>query len=177
VLLPSRIRLDIFLRFSPTLGFFLNNQRFTSSFHVSAPFGHPTRPSPALLSAVYLWGITLSSSETLMSHEDVFVSRALYHASNAPTTTHPQRAKHAIQAELLISQYFFKSGHLAEGKAHSDTAMRIALSHRAHKIRGLRPFVSGQPLDAIELGERINSWWAGELLSFKRCAQILNNLN
>lgn len=128
------------------------------SFDTREPFGHPSRPSPALLSAVYVWAIALSRSPGLAAYEPVFLSRALYHAAVAPTSTHPNKAKHALQAELLLGNYYFYRGLICEGRAHCNVAMKIALVCRVHTLAGVKQTSRG--LDAIEQREWVNAFWA-----------------
>ena len=148
--------MEIFSRFAGCAGFFLDPDRFARYFYAPEPFGHHSRPSRALLSAVYLTSVALSGNATLTTHEPVFLSRALHYASQAPSCTHPSSAKHALQAELLIASYFFQRGHTLEGKSHIDTAMLISTVHRGHKIRK----ISDQGgVEVIEQWERVKGFW------------------
>ena len=142
---------------APVLGFFLDPERFMQSFDTREPFGHPSRPSPALLSAVYVWGIALSKSPDLAVHEPVFLSRTLHYTALAPTSAHPNRAKHALQAEVLLANYYFYRGLVSEGRTHCNAAIRIALVHRAHKLAGVVQ-ISGD-LGAVEQREWVNAFW------------------
>jgi len=148
--------MEVFSRFAGCFGFFLDPDRFAQSFYAPEPFGHPSRPSKALLSAFYLCSIAFSGSVTLMSHEPIFLSRALFHASQAPSSTHPSNFKHALQAEILIAYYFFVHGLVPEGKYHIDTAMQIATVHRAHKISRIS---SLEGAEAAEQREWVNGFW------------------
>ena len=127
------------------------------SFDTHECFGHPSRPSPALLSAIYVWGITLSRSPDLAVYEPVFLSRALHHASMAPTSPHPRKAKHALQAELLLGNYYFYRGLISEGRAHCNVAMRIALVYRVHTLAGVMQ--ASYDFDVIEQREWVNAFW------------------
>ena len=148
--------MEIFLRFEGCFGFFLDPDRFAQSFYAPEPFGHPLRPSRALLSAVYLCSVALSGEATLMVHEPIFLSRALYHTTRAPPCTHPSNVKHALQAEIIIANYYFLRGHIMEGKSHVDTAMLIATVHRAHKIDRM---TGSEGAEVIEQRERVNGFW------------------
>ena len=146
----------IFSRFAGCAGFFLDLDRFSQSFYVPEPFGHHSRPSRALLSAVYLTCVALSGNATLTAHEPVFLSRALHYATDAPSCTHPSAAKHALQAEILIANYFFLRGHISAGKSHIDTAMLISIVHRAHKIQKVSNL---EGVQVIEQWERVKGFW------------------
>ena len=148
--------MEIFSRFAGSAGFFLDPDRFAQSFYAPEPFGHHSRPSRALLSAVYLTSVALSRNTTLTAHEPIFLSRALHYAAQAPSCTHPSSGKHALQAEILIASYFFSRGHILEGKSHIDTAMLISTVHRAHKIRRISSF---EGTEVIEQWERVKGFW------------------
>lgn len=148
--------MEIFSRFAGCAGFFLDPGQFSQSFYVPEPFGHHSRPSRALLSAVYLTSVALSGNVTLTAHEPVLLSRALCYATYAPTCTHPSAAKHALQAEILIANYFFLRGHISEGKSHVDTAMLISTVHRAHKIQRVSNL---EGVQVIEQRERVKGFW------------------
>ena len=168
--------MDNFLPHGSQYGFFLNMSLFRSSMVLPFPLGHPHRPSPALLSAVYLWGLHLSRSGALRNHESTFRSRALEHSSNALSGSHPQMFLHALQAEVLLAYYFFRNGRFLEGKYHSSAAASLAISGGLNKIRSTRDFlypaeVVGErslslppPRDAVDEGERINGFWAALVL-------------
>ena len=176
LLLTCRGRADHLLSNASQFGFFLNIPLFRSSFVLPFPLGHPSRPSPALLSAVYLWGLHLSRSNTLREHESDFLSRALRCASNALSGTHPQKFLHALQAEILLAYYFFRNGRFLEGKYHCSAAASLAISGGLNKIRSGRTpsptvdFVRTRcpalppPRDAVDEGERINGFWAALIL-------------
>ncbi|KAG6820296.1 hypothetical protein H0H93_002734 [Arthromyces matolae] len=84
-------------------GFFLNPNRFREATLLPVSFGHPSRPTPAVLSAVYLWGVHLSHSEALLRQEQSFLTRALQHAVTDAFGTHPDVILHTLQAELPMS--------------------------------------------------------------------------
>ena len=154
-------RMEIFLRSAGSSGFFLDPNRFAQSFCAPEPFGHHSRPSRALLSAAYLTSVALSGNTTLTTHEPVFLSRALYYATQAPSCTHPSSAKHALQAEILIANHFFLHGHIPEGKSHVNTAMMISTVHRAHKIRRVSNL---EGIEVIEQWERVKGFWLAYFL-------------
>lgn len=127
------------------------------SFDTRESFGHASRPSPALLSAIYVWGIALSGSPDLAVYESVFLSRALHHITMAPTSTHPNKAKHALQAELLLGNYYFYRGLIPEGRVHCNAAIRIVLTHHVHTLAGVTQI--SRNLDAIGQREWVNAFW------------------
>ncbi|KAJ7320702.1 hypothetical protein DFH08DRAFT_386510 [Mycena albidolilacea] len=153
---------DFFLAYSSEVGFFLNASRFRESALLRHPRGHPSRPSPALLWTVYLWGLRLSKQPELIALEPVFLSRALNLAGNGLSGLHPQKVMHTLQAEILVAYYFFASGRFLEGKYHTASAVSLALSSGLHMIRSANIPSSVLPpsQDAIEEGERIHACWA-----------------
>ncbi|KAJ7901092.1 hypothetical protein B0H14DRAFT_2670628 [Mycena olivaceomarginata] len=153
---------DFFLAYSSEVGFFLNASRFRESALLRYPIGHPARPSPALLSTVYLWALRLSKQPELIALEPVFLSRALNLAGNGLSGLHPQKVMHTLQAETLLACYFFASGRFLEGRYHTASAVSLALSSGLHMIRSANIPSSVLPpsQDAIEEGERIHACWA-----------------
>jgi len=163
---------DNFLPYSSEFGFFLNIPRFRESALLALPYGHHSRPSPALLTTVYLWGVHLSRSQSLMAHENTVLSRALQQTANALSGIHPHRVIHCYQAEILLSYYFFSNGRFLDGKYHVTSAVSLAVSSGLHKIRSAQPTPTvghvvsplQRPRDVIEEGERIRGCWTGVIL-------------
>lgn len=118
------------------------------------------RPSPALLSTIYLWGLKLASVDSFAAHEPAYLSRAIQSVAGALGTTHPHKAKHALQAELLLSNYFFWTGRLLEGRYHCGAAVSIAISIGSHRTRSSQLSSPGATTDQVEEGERINAFWS-----------------
>ncbi|KAJ3852831.1 hypothetical protein EV368DRAFT_40208, partial [Lentinula lateritia] len=170
--------LDIFLRYSTELGFFLHIPRFRDS--MSLPKGSPGRPSEGLISTVYLLGFHLSGLNVgdAQQREQAYLSRALLDVANilSPASSpHRDRTVHAIQAEILLAGHFFSTGRILEGKYHLHAALSITIAAKLHKIRSQNtdpgfPGMSSSdifgnisqldvPLDQIAEGERINAFW------------------
>ena len=152
-------RLNSFLPYVSVTGFFLNVPRFVNSFYATAA---NSRPSLALLSTIYLWGLKLASVESFAAYEPMFLSRAIQSVAGALGTTHPHKAKHALQAELLLSNYFFWTGRFLEGRYHCGAAVSIAISLGSHRTRSSwqihNPNLNAT--DPVEEGERINGFWS-----------------
>jgi hypothetical protein len=138
-------------------GFFLNLPRFVNSFYEAAA---NSRPSLALLTTVYLWGLKLAPVDTFAAYEPVFLSRAIQNVASALGTAHPHRAKHAVQAELLLSNYFFWTGRFLEGKYHGGAAVSIAISIGSHRTRSSQLPNPNPIIDQVEEGELINGFWS-----------------
>jgi hypothetical protein len=166
------LSLDKFLPHSIEFGFFLNPHRFRESALLPLSFGHHSRPSPALLSVVYLWGVHLSHSEPLLAQEYTFMTRALQHTATDPLGTHPNNILHTLQAEVLIAYYLFRIGRFVEAKSHTAAAVSLAIGSGFHRIRSSNLFAAPAlglssdtpislhpPQDSIEEGERINGFW------------------
>ncbi|KAJ7509555.1 Zn(2)-Cys(6) binuclear cluster domain-containing protein [Mycena galericulata] len=158
--------LDFFLPYAGDFGFFLHVNRFRNSALMQYPLGHPARPAPAVLWAVYLWGLRLSNSNMTV-HEPAFLARALEFATNNLSSTHPHKIMHTLQAEILLAYYFFASGRFVEGKYHTAAATALSVSSSLHIIRSENVPPSGPlppPRDAVVEGERIHACWMTVIL-------------
>ncbi|KAJ7292868.1 hypothetical protein C8J57DRAFT_1041129 [Mycena rebaudengoi] len=163
--------IDTFLTYAPDWGFFLNVSRFRHDALLDLPIGNHMRPSPALLNTVYLIGITLSGSSDWKMHEQAFLGRTLSSLSLSLSGLHPKRVLHSLQAELLLSTFFFTSGRFLKGRYHATAAISLAAGIKLQKIRSERESISGsvvralQPFaDAIEEGEHIDACWTTLIL-------------
>ncbi|KAG7086347.1 hypothetical protein E1B28_002308 [Marasmius oreades] len=177
--LPLELRkslLALFLSQSFNVGFFLNPTRFWQSALSNLPPGHPDRPTPSLLNTVYLLAFYLSrrsrgqdNAQTTQQIQ-LFLSHSLQQVSTMLNSTHPHRVVHGIQAEVLLSTYFFDMGKIVEGKYHLSAAVSLAIGVGLHRIRSDIPASSRQealppPRDSMEEGERINAFWTVYMLS------------
>ncbi|KAF7349625.1 Transcriptional activator protein acu-15 [Mycena sanguinolenta] len=131
--------IDAFLgRFFDDGFFFLDPREFRHSALLPVPFHHPARPSPGLLSAVYLWGTHILAScgrppvheytiEDLLSLTvgnltwDIHGSRALMHQREFYLQT--------MQSEVLLSLWYLDIGEPFLGRYHCVTATTLAAAH------------------------------------------------
>jgi hypothetical protein len=162
--------LDAFFQYAPALHFFLHQARFRHS--VSLPLGNPSRPIPALINAIYLWGIVLSKKEDLLQSESLLASQVATQLGNAIPATPSHQILQIIQAKLLLVVYFIRIGRFLAGRHEAYSASSLAVACGLHKIRTAQPmpaftsFVDQidltlqEPRDQIEEGERINAFWA-----------------
>lgn len=139
-------------------------------FHADAG-ERKARLSPALLNAVYLWGVRFSQEESLLTQEPVYLSRAIQAGSSALAHYPPYCVVNTVQAEVLLAQYFFTTSRFLEGRYHCSAAVALSLSYRLNKIRTLSDPISlsdfvhtaafdlPAPVDAIEEGERVAAFW------------------
>ncbi|KAJ6486519.1 hypothetical protein C8R47DRAFT_525554 [Mycena vitilis] len=148
--------LDVFIPYASDWGFFLDTSRFRRESLLPHPIGHASRPTPALLSAVYLVGIALSDAPTLREHEKKFLSRALSSLPVSLSGIHPRRCIHALQAEILLSNYLYSSGRFLEARYHTSTAASLAVSTvlLSPSAATARP-----DAEAIDEGERRDAFW------------------
>ncbi|KAJ6541774.1 hypothetical protein B0H19DRAFT_1381367 [Mycena capillaripes] len=146
--------LDTFLLSASDWGFFLDVANFRRDALLPLPLGHHSRPAPALLVAVYLAAITLSTSPTVKPHEKTFLARTLSTLPSSLSGLHPQRALHTLQAEILVATYFFSAGKFTEGMYHTAAAVSLAVSSGLHKIR-----TGSVPMNSTE-EERSDACWA-----------------
>ncbi|KAF9454307.1 hypothetical protein P691DRAFT_845205 [Macrolepiota fuliginosa MF-IS2] len=163
-----------FLPHATELGFFLD----ILSFHRSAaltqhPFGHHARPTPALLTTVYLWGAHILSPTPSQVDESTLLIRALHYVVTDTLGTHPKRMLHTLQAEVLLASYFFRTGRFLEAKARLGSAVSLVLSSNMHRLRSTHyppfmliginndmPVFPQSPQGITEEGEQINGFWA-----------------
>ncbi|KAJ7242559.1 hypothetical protein B0H12DRAFT_846934 [Mycena haematopus] len=152
--------LDTFLSYASDWGFFLDLGNFRRDALLPLPIGHHSRPSPALLAAVYLAGITLSVSPTLKMHEKTFLARALSALPSSLSSLHPRKALHALQAEIILATYFFSAGKFVEGMYHTAAAVSLAVSSGMHEAFAETPSLpSAHAIDSEEV-ERFDACWA-----------------
>ncbi|TBU42090.1 hypothetical protein BD309DRAFT_867035 [Dichomitus squalens] len=147
-----QVLIQTFMTHASQLGFFLNPTRFLHRTQGHSPANDP------LMSAVYLWGSRLSSSNTLRNRETYFAERATQAA--AATTMMTQTGApgngvlHIIQAEVLLANYFFATGRLLEGRYHCLAAVALTTGSRFHQL-DVRT-LGGDPIAA---GEKIRAFW------------------
>ncbi len=159
-------RVQAVLQNSAEIGFFLHPHRFIHSLSSSHPHG---RPLIALMSCILLWGSHLYASNGVNRHESTILARALRDTAQGLASGHPQAVMHCIQAEVLLSHYFYRQSRFVEAKYHTSTAVSITLSAQLHKTRSAdapshAPALP-PPADAVEEGERINGFWTVFILS------------
>ncbi len=163
-------RIQTVLQSRNEIGFFLDPSRLTNA--LAAPDLNE-RPLNALMSAIFLWGSHLSHDSDLHRHEPIFLTRTIQEVAQGLASGHPQAVMHCIQAEVLLSQYFFRQSRYLEGKYHGSAAVSLVLSARLHKIRSVNPPSELAPIetslppakDTVEEGERINGFWTVFILS------------
>ncbi|KAJ7229231.1 hypothetical protein C8J57DRAFT_192035 [Mycena rebaudengoi] len=114
--------LDSFLANASEFGFFLHERRFYES---ALLLDNSKRPTPFLLHAAYTCGAHFLH----LDQEGRFLQEALRSAATdlAASRPHPQAVLHTIQAEVLISHYFFQTGRFVEAQAHAGTAVALVL--------------------------------------------------
>ncbi|KAK7436738.1 hypothetical protein VKT23_018991 [Stygiomarasmius scandens] len=107
------------------------------------------------------------------------LSHAVNSTSQTLSSDHPDKVLHAIQAHVLLAQYFFLSGRKLEGRYNVTIAISLVLATRLHRIRsreevssstyGTNTMATGlaPPRDAGEEAERINAFWT--VLSLNSC--------
>ncbi|KAJ7729093.1 hypothetical protein DFH07DRAFT_850519 [Mycena maculata] len=151
-----KVLLDTFLPYASDWGFFLDTADFRRDALLPTAMGHPSRPSPPLLTAVYLIGITLSDSATMKTHQKTFLSRTLSALPVSLSGNHPQKATHALQTEILLSNYFYAAGRLLEGRYHTTAAASLAVSSAKMRPESQASFQS--PEESVEEGEIDRRW-------------------
>ncbi|KAK2459256.1 hypothetical protein APHAL10511_008733 [Amanita phalloides] len=187
--------LDKFTPHAIVFGFFLNSTRIRNSI-LLVP-GHHTRPTQALTSAICLWGTHISratpsehspTQSTLLNpslpppppqqHERLYLQRTLHHISVDLLGNHPYKVLHTLQAHVLLSYYFLRTGRFLEAKMQCGTAISLAIATGMHRIRSANvayPSPIGvqaeslmympPPRNGEEEAERIAGFWTVYTLS------------
>lgn len=173
--------LDAFIECAPALHFFLHHVRFRHS--LSLPLGNPSRPIPALINVVYLWGVLIIKNNDLRHHEPILASRVASQLGSAISTTASHQILQVIQAKILLVDYLFSIGHFAAALHEAHSASSLAVASGLHKIRTAQPIPAHmsfidridltlqEPRDQIEEGERINAFWA--VFFMDRCLSVM----
>jgi hypothetical protein len=145
-------------------GFFLHPGRFRVSMLYPGPVGHEQRPSPSLLFVTYLLGIHFSRDPDVKSLEKTYLDLTLLHIPDdtTATTTKPSHRLHIIQAEVLLSYYFFANKRPFEGVYHTNSAYSLGAASGIQSMQTRNPPESMLPpvSDDVEEGERVNACWA-----------------
>lgn len=130
---------------------------------------HPQRPTPGLFSVTYLWCVHLSHSRSLLLQERNCITHALKCVTTDTLSSHPNRHLHTLQAEILLSYYFLRTGRVLEAKTHASVSVALALDCGLHmigsQITHSLPFaplhVSAHSIPrSVEENEQINGFWA-----------------
>ncbi|KAE9409998.1 hypothetical protein BT96DRAFT_462751 [Gymnopus androsaceus JB14] len=157
-----------FLPYSSEFGFYLNYSRFS---HALSSSSSQQQPFPSILSACQLLGAYLSPVNELSALQSAFLKQALYDASLGLSRDPSQLSRsllHCVQAEILLSQYYFINGRSLEGKYRISAAVSMVLGAGFHKIRSADMYAfqgrAGMhslppPIDPVEEGERVNALW------------------
>nr|GAT53551.1 predicted protein [Mycena chlorophos] len=162
--------LDAFLPHAAQVGFFLHVDNFRASALLPFPMGDVRRPSPALLRVVYLWGLHLSQTPSLLSPETTLLQLA----QQALSTEISDRsglphALHTIQAQVLLSNYLLRNKQFLEAEYHANGAATLAMAYQLHRVCSSRVDASssttetdrdlGWPISPVDEGERIRCFW------------------
>jgi hypothetical protein len=163
VLLTNKChRLQTFLsQHASAFGFFLDHRRFAQNALSILPSGDLHKPCSGLLDIVYY-----IASAPRKDLESKVPTELPIKVIGILASDHPSKVLHAIQAEVLLANWFLHFNKILEGKYHLGTAVSLAVGAGLHKIRSSNPtlgFARGislpPPLDGIEEGERIIGFW------------------
>ena len=168
---PINARLNAFLADSRAAGFFLNKEKLKAAVYNPTPFFDQPQPLPCLLNAIYLWGIALSASPVLSAQEPIFLSRSL--SQVGVPSQHRDDVIQRVQAHILLSNYFMRSGHINGGKSHSNVAMWLVMRNGFHKPAMTPSVVSLSP-GSTDPADRVAAFWAAYYLD--KCWSVLLKL-
>ena len=114
------------------------------------PIGDHARPTPSLISAVYLWAVYLSPAlnNTYGFDENTLLQGARHNLSQDLAGSHPFRVVHVMQAEILLSYYFLEHGKVLQGNYHANSALALSLSSGFHDM--CIPWMPDTPLSPVD---------------------------
>lgn len=140
------------------------------------------RRHPVLMNAIYLWACYMSRPGPLGEHESLYLSRAL--AARQDALPNPSRVIDLIQAQCILSIYFLSNGRILEGSYHASSAASLAVQWGLHQTGApdvtpgsmlcdwdLSSFRLEPPVDALEQGERIRTFW--QVYDLDRCWSVV----
>ena len=156
-----------FQTYAPSVGWFLNADRFLGSTVNQVLARHSSR---ALAAAVLLWTKVLSDDVT-HDFEDILLHQTQDHLARASPDIDSNTLIHALQAEVLLSYYFLTRARPIEARCHSSIAVSLActfgldrqgaeVSNALFSVIGDSRKVLQHTDDAVELGERVHAFWA-----------------
>ncbi|KAI0078724.1 hypothetical protein K474DRAFT_1593666, partial [Panus rudis PR-1116 ss-1] len=162
------------------LCFFLNVPRFVR--RLSAGRSAANGVLPSLAYAIQLLGLQFVDDPHLKAGEARLLERALQAIGAATSDLEPHKVIDTLQAELLVSLYFFSKDRKLEGGYHLTAAVSIAVGCNLHKLRdpgtsaNASALVNARhrlapPADDIEAGERILGFWI--LYTLDRCWSVV----
>ena len=135
---------------------------------------------PVILYAVHLVGLVTCQDPQLKDREAQILALLIQSLSTAVSHVHSSQLLYILQAEVLISNYFFHHDRRLEGEYHITAAVSIILSSNLHQLRGWggtgTPSTAAEAppvppaADSVEQGERINAFWA--VFSLDRCWSV-----
>ncbi|KAF7792786.1 hypothetical protein EIP86_003885 [Pleurotus ostreatoroseus] len=175
----TQIMVTAFTPHASQVGFFMNIPRFMQLFYTPQRSREPFVES--LLSTVCLWGSRLSRSAALSAFEEALLARAVHLVSGSLFLANTKPRGHAIigviQAEVLLSNYFFTLGRFLEAKYHCSAAASLTISCRLNDLGnrqdprshgglamdlvrspdlGLAPI---ETIDSVQAGEQVDAFW------------------
>ncbi|KAL1688403.1 hypothetical protein GGG16DRAFT_116034 [Schizophyllum commune] len=84
-------------------------------------------------------------------------SQTLQQLATALSQDHPLCVFQTIQAEVLLSTYFFRQGHQLEGQVHAGAAGALAMGARLHKA--IRASGDAITVPSADDDDKINAFW------------------
>ncbi|KZT67106.1 hypothetical protein DAEQUDRAFT_714018 [Daedalea quercina L-15889] len=163
---------NAFLVHADQVAFFLHRARFLAMMQMAmqADAGQAAPLPPALTNAVYLWGVRFLNADAMLVYEPLYLARAVQALRSTLASMSASTTIHVIQANVLLANYHFATGHMMEGLHYCNAAVALALSCRLYEIRSVHAqpragsfhamdFDLPPPNDAIEEGERVRAFW------------------
>ncbi|KAL0564944.1 hypothetical protein V5O48_017093, partial [Marasmius crinis-equi] len=127
-------------------GLFLDTSRLIEEACAPSPLGHPSRPCPGLMYTIYFLIAYLNSQDGPEYVAQIVLQVGLM-LSSTPGQTHPKTLVHAIQAQVLLANYFFLEHRTLEGKYHLGMAVSL--------VSSVGLYASAR----VEDEEKVNAFW------------------
>jgi len=118
-------------------------------------------------------GVHFSQPESQQGQESALLMKAVQHVSTDLLGNHPNKVLQTLQAQILLSYYFFRVAAILEAKVHTSVAVSLALGSGLHRIRSSsisapstiaiiqdQPYALPPPATGLEEAERINAFWS-----------------
>lgn len=176
ITISSKLRLNTFIGHAFAFGFFLNIPRFLAKI---AEKNTESALPPVVLDAVHLVALATVQGHQSTDAESQILSRLVGSLSTALSGIHPSQLLYVLQAEVLLSNYFFHHDRRLEGGYHVTAAVSIVLASNLHQTHDHRnptpasvsePYQLPPPADSIVHGERVNAFWT--VFCLDRCWSV-----
>ncbi|TDL17879.1 hypothetical protein BD410DRAFT_843316 [Rickenella mellea] len=129
----AKILAIVAIQHASQLNFVLDIERFVTLLDL--PEANPSYPHPALLNTLFVWALRILNTNTFRDLVRRFLDKAQLALTAALGSGNLFIRLQAIQAEILLAEYFFSLGRSVEGQYHANGAANLTISAGLHQIR------------------------------------------